>query len=112
MDADGQIPALLELEEWFQIFGVALFASIYLYAVVLLVVLLVRLLMAMLTATFNRVRNESVLNWRLQLARRVLKAELIVESIAGDASLHSGTQDAKKGKYYHSFLGCHPPGLL
>ena len=37
-----------------------LFGAIYMYAIVLLVLLLVRLLMAMLTATFNRVRSESV----------------------------------------------------
>lgn len=46
-----------------------MFVSIYTYAVVLLVILLLRLLMAMLTATFNRVRGEATLEWRLQLAR-------------------------------------------
>ncbi len=105
-DSDGRIIAIQELNEWYHIFGIALFASIYVYAIVLLVILLVRLLMAMLTATFNKVRSESVLEWRLQLARRVLVAELIVGSFFGDESLQAGVRHPKSGKYYHSFLGC------
>ena len=102
----GQPTALEELHEWYHFVGIVLFGAIYAYAIVLLVILLVRLLMAMLTATFNRVRSESVLEWRMQLARRVLFAELVVGSLFGDAHLHAGVQDQKSNGFYHSFLGC------
>jgi len=102
----GQPTALEELHQWYHFVGIVLFGAIYAYAIVLLVILLVRLLMAMLTATFNRVRSESVLEWRMQLARRVLFAELVVGSLFGDAHLHAGVQDLKSKGFYHSFLGC------
>jgi hypothetical protein len=49
-----------------------LFAVFYYGSLLLLVILLLRLLMAMLSATFAAVRQQQVLTWRLQFARRVL----------------------------------------
>ena len=51
--------------------GMIIFGIVYTYAIVLLVILLLRMLMALLTASFNSVAKESVLEWRLQLARHV-----------------------------------------
>ena len=92
-----------------QVTGVVVFTAIYTYAVVLLVVLLLRLLMAMLTATFNGVRKESQLEWRLQLARQVLRAELVLGCVLPNSALRVGEADGT-GRRFVSFLGCGDPG--
>lgn len=69
----------------------------YYVTMVLIVVLLVRLLMAMLTATFNRIRSEAVLEWRLRLARNVLHAELMWPAFLGDT--WAAPIDAPSGKH-------------
>ena len=69
-------------------------------------ILLVRLLMAMMTNTFQGVKKSALLEWRLMIARAVLRHELLFffapssQKLAGERGVD--------GKYYHSFLHVKP----
>jgi len=54
-----------------------IFCAMYLMCLILITILLLRLFMAMLSATFNTTRQAAQLEWRLQFARQVMKAELM-----------------------------------
>jgi hypothetical protein len=75
-----------------QLVNLFIFAVLYLACIVIVVIVLVRLLMAMLTATFNTIRAQAVLEWRLQLARHVLRAELVWRQLLGPTN--AGEMDA------------------
>ena len=68
--------------------------------------LLVRLLMAMMTNTFQSVKKSALLEWRLMIARAVLRHELLYSWSPQEYRL-AGTRGAD-GKYYHSFLHVRP----
>ena len=65
-----------ELDTW-QLINYLLFILLYCGYVLTVVILMLRLLIAMLSNTFNSVERKSTLEWRLLLARRVLRAELL-----------------------------------
>jgi hypothetical protein len=69
-----------------QIFGFAIFLLTYVLAIILLIVLLLRLFMAMLTTTFLRVQERSILEWRLQFTRAVLRAEALWPTCLGSTA--------------------------
>ena len=92
----------------------ALFSALtYVFTLVCLI-LLVRLLMAMMTNTFRKVQEQAQLEWRLLIARNVLRLELFVLNTTGKwayAKMFAGSQSAVDGKYYHNFLHVSaPPG--
>jgi hypothetical protein len=64
--------------------------------------LLVRLLMAMMTNTFQSVKKSALLEWRLMIARAVLRHELLFSFVDNERKL-AGERGAD-GKYFHSFL--------
>ena len=85
----------------------------YVFAIVCLI-LLIRLLMAMMTNTFRSVQSKAQLEWRLLIARHVLRLELFVLTFAGKSvfsKMLAGSKSAVDGKYYHHFLHvAAPPG--
>ena len=60
-----------------------LFTAFYFVCLTLLLILLLRLFMATLAATFNTTRMAAQLEWRLQFARHVFRAELMHPSCLG-----------------------------
>jgi len=85
----------------------ALFSALtYVFTLVCLI-LLVRLLMAMMTNTFRKVQEQAQLEWRLLIARNVLRLELFVLNTTGKwayAKMFAGAKSTVDGKYYHNFL--------
>ena len=75
------------------------------YAIVCLM-LLVRLLMAMMTNTFQSVKRSALLEWRLMVARAVLRHELLCSLLPNLQKL-AGAR-GPDGKYYHNFLHVRP----
>jgi hypothetical protein len=63
-----------------------LFAGIYFLCLVMLSILLLRLFMATLAATFNTARMAAQLEWRLQFARHVFRAELMHPNCFGSTA--------------------------
>jgi hypothetical protein len=80
---DELLPAVSELSLGQQV-TFALFCVVYIGCLVMLSILLLRLFMAMLSATYNAARQAAQLEWRLQFARYVIRAELMHPRWLGD----------------------------
>ena len=61
--------------------AMALFSYFHLMFAITCLILLVRLLMAMMTNTFQSVRKQAQLEWRLLMARHVLRLELVFTAL-------------------------------
>lgn len=60
----------------------------YFFFILLVMVLLLNLLIAMLSSTYEGVQKKATLEWRLGLARRVLRYELLGSLVRRDHGWH------------------------
>ena len=81
--------------------AMSLFSYFHLMFAITCMILLVRLLMAMMTNTFQSVKKQAQLEWRLLIARNVLRLELVFNALA--RCMPMSTRQRK-------FSGAIPPG--
>ena len=92
----------LELFSPLQALNFAVFFFHHSMFAIMCLTLLVRLLMAMMTNTFQSVKKSALLEWRLMIARAVLRHELLF--FFADRTRKLAGERGADGKFYHSFL--------
>eukprot|EP00966_Prymnesium_polylepis_P041581 965215-Prymnesium_polylepis.1 len=73
-----------------QHFGMFVYLLVYLVCLMLVLQLMYRFLNATLTSKFNAIQRESTLQWRINVARQILRFEFIWQFIYGTNSTRAG----------------------
>ena len=83
-----------------------LFVGMYYLYILVAMILLLNLLIALMGNTFEKIKEDSTLQYRRSFARRVLRLELIaLPPLVSEDKLYVGTKDPQNGKHYYAFRG-------
>jgi len=94
-------PELLEPLGLWQKVGMFFFFVTYVMFIFLSLILLLNLLIALLGSTFVKTQEQATQQGRIQLARIVLRLELVADFIGVDT--HAGEHSGDDGEYVHKF---------
>lgn len=88
-----------------QLLGAVIFTFFFCWCVVMLVILLLKLLVRMFGSTFAQVQQDLTLEWRLQLARKVIALEFVCPF---EKLKRCGECFGSDGKHYHLLMHVRP----